>query len=154
MHEKIIKKVVQNEYPPTDRKNEKKESIKKTLISDSNLLEKIALIEAIDPSDNRFNESRYNDYKNSERQRGDYSVTENQKRTKEAMEIEEKIVYSDFTEPIYGAGGFNRYVIEAMTGEVTLKRGGDVTTGSPEYLETVKKKAKELGLWNPDSDKL
>lgn len=126
---------------------ESKETLVKPLsILDQNLLDKIAQIEAIDVNTYEYSEDRKQEYISTESKRGNYSVTANQEKFKEMLDIEGEILdYSD-AEVIYGQGGWNRYGIDSETGTVKLLRGVSNTTGSPEYLAAVEKKAKELGL--------
>lgn len=126
---------------------ESNEQITKTLsILDEDLLDKIAQIEAIDVNSGEFSAERKQEYVSGEAKRGSYSVTANQEKFKEMLELDGEILdYSD-AEVIYGQGGWNRYGIDSDTGTVKLLRGVSNTTGSPKYLEAVEKKAKELGL--------
>ena len=115
-------------------------------ILDEDLLDKIAQIEAIDVNNCEYSADRKQEYISGEAKRGNYSVTANQEKFKEMLEIDGEILdYSD-AEVIYGQGGWNRYGIDSDTGTVKLLRGVSNTTGSPEYLAAVEKKAKELGL--------
>lgn len=126
---------------------ESKEQIIKTpSILDEDLLDKIAQIEAIDVNTCEYSKDRKQEYISTESKRGNYSVTANQEKFKEMLELDGEILdYSD-AEVIYGQGGWNRYGIDSETGTVKLLRGVSNTTGSPEYLAAVEKKAKELGL--------
>ncbi len=126
---------------------ESKEQVGKVpSILDEDLLDKIAQIEAIDVNTCESSEDRKREYISGEPKRGSYSVTANQEKFKEMLELDGEILdYSD-AEVIYGQGGWNRYGIDSETGTVKLLRGVSNTTGSPKYLEAVEKKAKELGL--------
>lgn len=115
-------------------------------ILDEDLLDKIAQIEAIDVNSCEYSADKKQEYISGEVKRGNYSVTANQEKFKEMLDMEGEILDYSEAEVIYGQGGWNRYGIDSDTGTVKLLRGVSNTTGSPEYLAAVEKKAKELGL--------
>lgn len=126
---------------------EVKKEFSEVHIMNPQILNKIAQLEAIDPNTLEFNQNRYDDYMNSEKQRGDYSVTENQKKIQQTIDNGGNLEDSYWdAEVIYGQGGWNRYPVNTDTGEVFLARGAGITTGSPEYKTKLAEKAKELGI--------
>lgn len=129
----------------TENANEAKEEFPENHIMNSKILDKIAQLEAIDPITGEFNQERYDDYINSESKRGSYSVTANQEKIKEALDMGDSIGDID-TEIIAGVGNVNRYVASAIDGTIALSRGASNTSGSEFYKQKLAQKATELGF--------
>ncbi len=134
--------------PVIQQKVESKETFSEVKITDPDLLEKIAQLEAIDSSGN-FNQEKYAKYLADEvaGKHGNSSVTQNQKKALEAIAEGESIEDFGYTlDTIYGEGGWNRYAIDAMTGEIKLSEAKDQASGGEQYREILKAKARELGI--------
>ncbi len=120
-------------------------------IMNPNMLDKIAQLEAIDWNTLEFKKEKYDNYINEQKKLGAFTVGENQRKIQEFLDkgktIEKSIDKANL-EPIYGMGGLNRYIINSMDGNGTVKlsRGSSNTSGSVEYKAKLAEKAKELGI--------
>lgn len=145
---------LENTIVETEKIPDKKETINldsSGCIFDPELLHKIAQLEAISQDTFEFDQSRYEKYIKDEqegRHRG-YSVTSTQEKLKKLEEEGEDlkdVLYE--SEIIYGEGGWNRYKVDEDTGMIKLDSGKSATntTGSKQYFEALRSKAKELGM--------
>lgn len=130
---------------------ESKEEYPEGHIMNSNMLDKIAQLEAISQDTFEFIQDRYDKYIEDELsgKHSGGSVTGNQEKIKELIKQGEDMEDALFeADVIYGEGGWNRYVVDADTGMVKLNSGKSATntTGSKEYFDTLRSKAKELGM--------
>jgi len=120
-------------------------------ILNSNMLDRIAKLEAIDRDTFEIVQSRYEKYIQDEKngKHGENSVSGNQEKIKKLIEQGEDLNDTLWeAEIIYGEGGWNRYNIDSITGMVKLNSGVSATntTGSKQYFEALRAKAKELGM--------
>lgn len=119
-------------------------------IFDPELLHKIAQLEAISPDTFEFDQSRYDKYIKDEQdgKHGERAVTSNQEKIKKLIDegkTRQKALLDG--EIIYGQGGYNRYSF-SNNGEIKLESGKvkTNTTGSQQYFDALRSKAKELGM--------
>ena len=128
---------------------ESKEEYPEGHILNSNILDKIAQLEAIDKDSLEFNQEKYDQFIEEEKNGTSGPVIGNQEKIKRFVEegddLESSLSEADV---MYGIGGWNRYVVDADTGMVKLDSGKSATnsTGDRSYFNALKAKAKELGM--------
>lgn len=132
--------------------SESKEEYPEGHIMNANMLDKIAQLGAIDTDSLKFVQSRYDKYMQEEQngKHGINSVTFNQKNLKQLLEEDpdsKEDIFAFDSNVIYGEGGWLRFEIDA-SGAVKLDSGISATntTGSKQYFEALRSKAKELGM--------
>jgi hypothetical protein len=131
---------------------ESKEGYPEGHIMNPQMLDKIAQLEAISHDTFEIIQDRYEKYIKDEQEgrHGQNSVTFNQKNLGKLLEEDsdsKEDIFAFDSEVIYGEGGWNRYTIDA-TGAVKLNSGTSATntTGSKQYFDALRSKAKELGM--------